>query len=56
MDKKKIRRMRLKMNLSQEQLAGFLGVSVRTLQGWENGRKPNPAAVRLLIWFGKTLT
>ncbi|MFI4940711.1 MAG: helix-turn-helix domain-containing protein [Burkholderiales bacterium] len=40
---------RTKSKLSQSQFAGLMGVSVRTLQDWEQGRrKPSGAAVTLL--------
>lgn len=35
--------------LSQAQFARLLGVSVRTLQGWEQGRKQPSGAARTLI-------
>ena len=35
--------------LSQAQFAALLGVSVRTLQGWEQGRKPPSGAARTLL-------
>ena|SRR3989338_770475 len=35
--------------LSQSQFAALLGVSVRTLQGWEQGRKQQSGAARTLI-------
>lgn len=35
--------------LSQTQFAKLLGVSVRTLQGWEQGRKQPSGAARTLI-------
>ena len=35
--------------LSQSQFAGLLGVSVRTLQGWEQGRKQPSGAARTLL-------
>lgn len=40
---------RSKLNLSQSAFAGLLGVSVRTLQDWEQGRRaPQGPAVALL--------
>ncbi len=35
--------------LSQTQFAALLGVSVRTLQGWEQGRKQPSGAARTLL-------
>jgi len=35
--------------LSQSQFAALLGVSVRTLQGWEQGRKQPSGAARTLL-------
>ncbi len=35
--------------LSQSQFARLLGVSVRTLQGWEQGRKQPSGAARTLL-------
>jgi putative transcriptional regulator len=39
--------------LSQSQFASFLGVSVRTLQGWEQGRKQPSGAARTLLAIAK---
>ena len=40
---------RLKSELSQAQFARLLGVSVRTLQDWEQGRREPSGAARTLI-------
>ncbi len=43
------KRIRAKLELSQSQFAELLGLSVRTLQGWEQGRnKPGAPAAALL--------
>ncbi|MBN1545402.1 MAG: helix-turn-helix domain-containing protein [Syntrophaceae bacterium] len=40
---------RTKLNLSQAAFAGLMGVSVRTVQDWEQGRrKPSGPAIALL--------
>jgi len=40
---------RSKLNLSQSDFAGLLGVSLRTLQDWEQGRRnPQGPAIALL--------
>ena len=40
--------------LSQTQFAKLLGVSVRTLQGWEQGRKQPSGAARTLLAIAST--
>ena len=40
---------RMKSGLSQSEFAGLLGVSIRTLQDWEQGRRQPSGAARTLI-------
>ena len=40
---------RMKSGLSQSEFASLLGVSVRTLQDWEQGRRQPSGAARTLI-------
>ena len=40
--------------LSQSQFASLLGVSVRTLQGWEQGLKQPSGAARTLLAIART--
>ena len=45
---------RKKTGLSQSQFAALMGVSVRTLQGWEQGRKQPSGAARTLLATART--
>jgi putative transcriptional regulator len=45
---------RKKTGLSQSQFASLMGVSVRTLQGWEQGRKQPSGAARTLLAIAST--
>jgi putative transcriptional regulator len=46
-----IKRIREKYNLTQEKFAALLGISVRTLRNWEQGRRTpeGPAKILLLL-------
>ena len=50
-DRLDIRRIREKYDLTQEQFAAMLGISVRTLRNWEQGRRvpEGPAMVLLRV-------
>jgi putative transcriptional regulator len=45
---------RKKTGLSQSQFAALIGVSVRTLQGWEQGHKQPSGAARTLLAIAST--
>lgn len=45
---------RRKTGMSQSEFAALLGVSVRTLQGWEQGRKRPSGAARKLLAIART--
>ena len=40
---------RLRMGLSQQEFAQLIGVSARTLQDWEQGRREPTGAARMLL-------
>lgn len=44
---------RIKVGLSQSQFAVLMGVSVRTLQDWEQGRREPSGAAKTLIEIAK---
>jgi len=44
-----VREIRRKVGLSQSRFAALLGVSVRTLQDWEQGRRAPSGAARTLL-------
>lgn len=43
------RKARQKTGFTQAQFAQILGISIRTLQGWEQGRRTPTGAARMLI-------
>lgn len=44
-----VKRIRKQFELSQSEFAGLLGVSVKTLQNWEQGRRTPHGAARVLL-------
>ncbi len=48
-DKTDVRRIRANYRLSQVQFAALLGISVATLQNWEQGRRLPKGAARVLL-------
>jgi putative transcriptional regulator len=48
MGSKEISALRDRMNASQAVFARYLNVSVKTVQAWEQGKKPSGAALKLL--------
>ncbi len=48
MQSSEIAALREKMNASQAVFAHYLNVSVKTVQAWEQGKKPSGAALKLL--------
>lgn len=44
---------RMRTGLSQQKFADVLGVSIRTLQGWEQGRRQPSGAARSLLTVAK---
>lgn len=51
-----VRELRQQLHLSQEKFAGKLGVSVRTVNRWENGQaSPSPLAIEKLEAISQAL-
>ena len=48
-DKTDVKRIRVNYRLSQGQFAALLGISVATLQNWEQGRRLPRGAARVLL-------
>lgn len=52
----RIRRLRQKLNLTQEDFAHLIGVTFATVNRWENGRTtPNKVAQKVLLLLEKKL-
>ena len=47
--------LRKELRISQRKFAGILGVSLRTVQNWEQGRPPTSSAKKLLDLVGSVL-
>ena len=52
MKAKDIQALRAKLVLTQKALAAKCGVSTRTVQGWEQGKRPSGAALVVLNILG----
>jgi putative transcriptional regulator len=48
-DKTDVKRIRVNYRLSQGQFAALMGISVATLQNWEQGRRAPKGAARVLL-------
>jgi putative transcriptional regulator len=48
-DRLDIKRIREKYNLTQEKFAALLGISVRTLRNWEQGRRTPEGPAKILL-------
>lgn len=44
-----VRQIREKLKLTQQQFAAMMGISVRTLQNWEQGRRAPEGPARMLL-------
>ena len=56
MDAERIRQIRQRMQLTQEDFAHLIGVTFSTVNRWENGKScPNRIAARLLLGLEKKL-
>jgi putative transcriptional regulator len=53
-DTRNIKRIREKYHLSQSQFAAMLGISVRTLHNWEQGRRSPAGPARVLLEVAAT--
>jgi putative transcriptional regulator len=49
MDRLDIKRLRERYNLTQREFAALLGISVRTLRNWEQGRRVPEGPARVLL-------
>lgn len=49
LDAPDIKAIRDNMNLTQQQFAALLGISLRTLQNWEQGRRSPEGPARILL-------
>lgn len=52
----RVRGFRQRLGITQESLARLLGVTVSTVNRWENGHsRPSPMAIKGMIAVGRTL-
>ncbi len=48
-----IQEIRQRLHLSQSAFASLMGVSVRTVQEWEQGRRASSGPARSLLWIAE---
>ncbi len=53
MSAKRLKEIMEKLGLNKSALAELLGVSVRTVEGWQAGRSPSRVAIRVLEGMSK---
>ena len=53
-ESEKVKKLRMRLGLSQDAFAAKLGITPMTIRRWESGKsKPSPMAVKLLEEFDK---
>jgi len=50
----KMKRMRKRSRMTQQELANIIGCSLSSIYKWESGNKPSPKMERLLVEYFKS--